>query len=68
MALANDPAVVLADEPTGEVDAETERGLLELLKDHADRGTAVVVVTHSEQVASAATRVVRLVDGRISGA
>ena len=65
VALANDPPVLLADEPTGEVDAETERALLELFRDRATQGSAVVVVTHSEAVAASADRVVRLVDGRI---
>ena len=45
--------------------AETERALLELFRDRATQGSAVVVVTHSEAVAASADRVVRLVDGRI---
>ncbi|MEE4423516.1 ABC transporter ATP-binding protein [Streptomyces bugieae] len=64
VALANAPDVLLADEPTGEVDAETERRLLDLLREHAAGGTAVVVVTHSRAVAGAAGRVLRLRDGR----
>ncbi|MFD5734205.1 ABC transporter ATP-binding protein [Streptomyces sioyaensis] len=64
VALANAPDVLLADEPTGEVDAETERRLLALLRERADAGTAVVVVTHSRAVAAAADRVLRLRDGR----
>ena len=47
VALANDPAVVLADEPTGEVEAETERVVLELLRRRTEQDRAVVVVTHS---------------------
>jgi len=65
VALANDPPVLLADEPTGEVDAESERSLLDLLQARAAGGWAVVVVTHSERVAGGATRVVRLSDGRV---
>jgi putative ABC transport system ATP-binding protein len=65
VALANDPPVLLADEPTGEVDEENERSLLELLRERASAGAAVVVVTHSDRVAEAAHRVVSLVDGRI---
>jgi putative ABC transport system ATP-binding protein len=65
VALANDPRVLLADEPTGEVDAESEGTLLKLFRDRAAQGSAVVVVTHSEAVAASADRVVRLVDGRI---
>lgn len=64
VALANTPDVLLADEPTGEVDADTERRLLDLLRERAADGTAVVVVTHSRAVAAAADRVLRLRDGR----
>ena len=65
VAMANDPPVLLADEPTGEVDRQGEIGVLDLLRRRADRGKAVLVVTHSETVAAAADRVVRMVDGRI---
>jgi putative ABC transport system ATP-binding protein len=65
VAMANDPPVLLADEPTGEVDREAEARVLELLRSRADRGKAVLVVTHSEIVAAAADRIVRMVDGRI---
>lgn len=64
VALANDPAVLLADEPTGEVDAETEAGLIELLRRRADSGHAVLLVTHSDAVARAADRVVAMFDGQ----
>ncbi|MCU1350807.1 MAG: transporter related protein [Acidimicrobiales bacterium] len=63
VALANDPEVLLADEPTGELDAMTEREVLSLLRERAEAGTAVVVVTHSPIVANAADRVVTLHDG-----
>ena len=66
VALANDPPVLLADEPTGEVDRQAEARVLELLRGRADRGKAVLVVTHSENVAAAADRVVRMVDGRVT--
>jgi putative ABC transport system ATP-binding protein len=66
VALANDPPVLLADEPTGEVDGDNEIALLRLLRRHADADRAVVVATHSERVAHAADRVVRLLDGRLS--
>jgi putative ABC transport system ATP-binding protein len=66
VAMANDPPVLLADEPTGEVDQKIEVRLLELLRGRADEGKAVLVVTHSEHVAAAADRVVRIVDGRIT--
>jgi putative ABC transport system ATP-binding protein len=66
VAMANDPPVLLADEPTGEIDREAEARVLELLRSRADRGKAVLVVTHSDIVAAAADRVVRMVDGRIA--
>jgi putative ABC transport system ATP-binding protein len=65
VAMANDPPVLLADEPTGEVDRRAEDMVLELLRGRADRGKAVLVVTHSENVAAACDRVVRMVDGRV---
>jgi putative ABC transport system ATP-binding protein len=66
VAMANDPPVLLADEPTGEVDKEAERRVLGLLRGRADEGKAVLVVTHSHEVAQTADRVVHMVDGRIS--
>jgi len=65
VALANDPAVILADEPTGELDAATASRVLGLLRDRAGDGAAVLVVTHSADVAAAADREVRLRDGRV---
>lgn len=65
VALANDPAVVIADEPTAEVDSVTEAGLLELLAARAASGVAIVVATHSDRVARAAHRVVTLLDGAV---
>jgi putative ABC transport system ATP-binding protein len=66
VAMANDPPVLLADEPTGEIDRHAEARVLDLLRGRADRGQAVLVVTHSESVAAAADRVVRMVDGRMT--
>ena len=66
VAMANDPPVLLADEPTGEVDRQAEAQVLDLLRGRADRGKAVLVVTHSERVAASADRIVRMVDGRIT--
>jgi putative ABC transport system ATP-binding protein len=64
VALANDPWVLLADEPTGELDSRTETAVLELLAEAAGRGVAVVVAGHSEALATAADRQLTLVDGR----
>jgi putative ABC transport system ATP-binding protein len=67
VALANDPDVVLADEPTGELDGDTEQQVLRLLGEHAGRGAGLVVVTHSSEVARMADRVLALTDGQVSG-
>ena len=65
VAIANDPPLLLADEPTGEVDEGNEGLILELLRERAASGHAVVLVTHSERAAAEADRTVRLEDGRI---
>lgn len=68
LALINNPAVLLADEPTGEVDAANEAAILRLLRERAETGGATLVVTHSPAVAAAADRVIRLEDGRLRDA
>ena len=65
VALANDPSVLLADEPTGELDRLNGSTVLELLTGIARAGGAVCVVTHSDHVANAADRIVRLSDGSV---
>lgn len=65
VALANDPVFLLADEPTGELDGDTEQRLLDLLRVHADRGCAILLVSHSPHVVAVADRVIQLEDGRI---
>jgi ABC-type lipoprotein export system ATPase subunit len=64
-ALVNDPAVLLADEPTGNLDPEAAGTALALLREAADEGRAVVIVTHEAAATAAADRVVRLVDGQV---
>jgi putative ABC transport system ATP-binding protein len=64
-ALVNDPAIVLADEPTGELDSRTAGAVLDLLDALNARGQTLIVVTHSEAVWRRARRVIRLADGRI---
>lgn len=64
-ALAAAPAVLLADEPTGEVDAATETQVLALLAAFRDRGGAALIATHSPALAAHADRVIRLRDGSI---
>ncbi|MEA2496121.1 MAG: putative transport system ATP-binding protein [Thermoleophilaceae bacterium] len=65
VALANDPPVLLADEPTGELDEATAERILGLLHDRAAQGAAIVIVTHNPHVAAAADREIRLRDGRV---
>jgi putative ABC transport system ATP-binding protein len=65
VALANGPAIVLADEPTGELDGVTATRVLDLLRRRADGGGAVIVVTHNPAVAAAADRTIALADGRV---
>jgi putative ABC transport system ATP-binding protein len=67
VAVANDPDVLLADEPSGELDEDTEQAVLELLLARAEAGAAVVVASHSNGVRRIATRVVALVDGQVAG-
>jgi putative ABC transport system ATP-binding protein len=66
VALANDPAILLADEPTGELDADTGERVLALLSERAAAGTAVVVVTHDTALAERAARTLTLRDGRVA--
>jgi putative ABC transport system ATP-binding protein len=67
-ALASEPAVVFADEPTGNLDSTTSEEVLALLRRAVDElGQAIVMVTHEAQAAAAADRVLFLADGRVVG-
>jgi putative ABC transport system ATP-binding protein len=66
-ALANDPPVVLADEPTGNLDAATAAPVLELFTGLARRGTTVVIATHDRAIAGRVDRTLELVEGRLDG-
>ncbi len=63
--LANDPAIILADEPTGNLDSATSQEILVLLKSLNQAGKTFIMVTHEPEVARQARRVVRIADGRI---
>jgi ABC-type lipoprotein export system ATPase subunit len=65
-ALVNDPRVILADEPTGNLDAASGRDVLGLLREQADAGRAVLLVTHDDAATAVADRVLRLHEGRLS--
>ncbi len=64
-ALANSPALLIADEPTGNLDSVTADEVVALFRELAGRSVAVVIVTHDETVAARANRIVRLADGRL---
>lgn len=66
VALANAPDILLADEPTGELDGQTEHQVLALLRACADRGAGVLVVTHSAAVVTIADRVIAVRDGQVA--
>jgi putative ABC transport system ATP-binding protein len=64
-ALVNDPLIVLADEPTGNLDSKTGEEIMDILKKLNAEDRTVIIVTHDEKVASFANRIVRLKDGLI---
>ncbi len=64
-ALAGDPSVILADEPTGALDSRTGREVLDFLRELNREGNTVVLITHDNSIARKAKRIVRLQDGRV---
>jgi putative ABC transport system ATP-binding protein len=66
VALANDPPLLLADEPTGELDSATADEIVSLLLRRASAGCAIVAATHNPRLAAAAHRTVHLIDGRVA--
>jgi putative ABC transport system ATP-binding protein len=64
-ALVNRPSIVLADEPTGNLDSKTGQEIMEIFADLNRQGHTVIVVTHEQEVARHANRIVRLKDGRV---
>ena len=64
-ALANDPRIILADEPTGALDAETGDAIIELFRDINQKGKTIIIVTHDDKVAEKTRRRVRLEKGQI---
>ena len=64
-ALVNDPSIVLADEPTGQLDSANGMQIMELLKEINSRGKTVIVVTHDMNVAAMSPRILHMKDGRI---
>jgi putative ABC transport system ATP-binding protein len=66
VALANDPQLLIADEPTGELDTVTAGHIVALLRERAAEGAAIVTATHNVSIAEAADRVIELADGRVA--
>ena len=64
--LANDPKIIIGDEPTGNLDSQTEQKMFDLLTDLNDRGKTIIFVTHSKDLAKLARRRVTILDGQIA--
>ena len=65
-ALANSPSILLADEPTGNLDSKTGEEILALFEQLASAGNTIIVVTHEEEVARRSRRILRIRDGLIA--
>jgi len=64
-ALATNPAILLADEPTGNLDSKTGADILSLFHEIHNAGNTIVLITHDEKVAQQAQRCIRIIDGRV---
>jgi len=64
-ALVNKPSIILADEPTGNLDSKTSEEIMKLINEIHDNGNTIILVTHEEEIASYAHRIIRLRDGKI---
>ena len=65
-ALVNTPSIILADEPTGNLDSKTSYDIMDLLDKIHDRGNTVILVTHEEDIARHAHRIIKLMDGEVA--
>jgi putative ABC transport system ATP-binding protein len=64
-ALVNDPDIILADEPTGNLDSKTGKEVLEILNNLNKQGRTILIITHDESISKTIPRVVRIRDGKI---
>ena len=64
-ALVNNPDIILADEPTGNLDSASSKEILQILKNMHEQGKTVILITHDNGIAAQARRVVRIIDGKI---
>ena len=64
-ALVNDPLIIMADEPTGNLDSKSQEEIMAILKDLNEKGKIIIMVTHEEEVASHAKRIIHMRDGKI---
>lgn len=67
VAMANDPPIILADEPTGELDTETGMEIIKLFKKLNDEGKTIIIATHDMRLKEYATRILEIQDGKITG-
>ena len=65
-AMVNSPSILLADEPTGNLDSKTSIEIMGLLEEIHGKGNTIIIVTHEEDIAKHAHRIIRLIDGQIS--
>lgn len=66
-ALVTQPAIILADEPTGALDTKTGNQIMELFENLYDEGNTIVIVTHNEEIGKSCPRMIRILDGKIAG-
>jgi len=64
-ALVNNPSLILADEPTGNLDSKTSQEIMRIFRELHSRGNTIILVTHEEDIAQNAHRIIRLLDGKI---
>ena len=64
-ALVNDPSIILADEPTGNLDSKTSYSIMDLFRELHEKGNTIIMVTHEEDIAEYSHRIVRLRDGLV---